>query len=186
MSQYNIEMNSFNGSSYDQLYPKTVMNNISDWKDNVYSKGETDSLLNSINSNINSMQSSISNLENQINKTLTVVNLLNKNFSYTEVEYFTYEVTNKDIMVYATFKLTYSDNTNNNYRIQISEDNEDYAHGGLRLCYSNSPINQTYSNGMNLLTDDMLPFSWNGSSKILSYNTTFSGTLSLYVVRINT
>lgn len=40
MSQYNIEMNSFNGSSYDQLYPQTLINNISDWNSVIYSKEE--------------------------------------------------------------------------------------------------------------------------------------------------
>ena len=47
MSQYNIEMNSFNGSSYDQLYPQTLLNNISDWANNIYSKTEIDNVLNS-------------------------------------------------------------------------------------------------------------------------------------------
>ena len=56
MSQYNIEMNSFNGSSYDQLYPQTLMNNISDWKENIYSKSETDNFINSINLNVEGLQ----------------------------------------------------------------------------------------------------------------------------------
>ena len=44
MATYNIEMNTLNSSgSYDQLYPQTIMNNISDWKNNVYNKEEVDS-----------------------------------------------------------------------------------------------------------------------------------------------
>ena len=42
MAQYNIEMNSFNGSSYDQLYPQTLINNISNWNSVIYSKEEID------------------------------------------------------------------------------------------------------------------------------------------------
>ena len=47
MSTYNIEMNAYNGSSYDQLYPQTLLNNVTDWSNNVYSKTEIDNVLNS-------------------------------------------------------------------------------------------------------------------------------------------
>lgn len=32
MAQYNIEMNSYNGSTYDQLYPITTIQNVNDIK----------------------------------------------------------------------------------------------------------------------------------------------------------
>ena len=40
MAQYNIEMSSYNGASYDQLYPKTLLANVSDWNNSIYSKSE--------------------------------------------------------------------------------------------------------------------------------------------------
>lgn len=40
MAQYNIEMSSYNGTSYDQLYPKTLLANVSDWSNSIYSKSE--------------------------------------------------------------------------------------------------------------------------------------------------
>ena len=49
MSQYNIEMNSYDGSQYNQLYPKTLLNNISDWSSMLYSKDEVDSKISSVN-----------------------------------------------------------------------------------------------------------------------------------------
>lgn len=45
MSTYNIEMNTYNGSTYDQLYPQTLVQNINDFYDNVYSKSEVDSAI---------------------------------------------------------------------------------------------------------------------------------------------
>lgn len=43
MANYNIEMNSYNGTMYDVLYPRTLLNNITDWSSNIYSKSEVDS-----------------------------------------------------------------------------------------------------------------------------------------------
>lgn len=53
MSIYNIEMNYFNGTEYDQLKPNTVMNNISDWNDYIYSKNEVDESIETISDKIN-------------------------------------------------------------------------------------------------------------------------------------
>lgn len=55
MAQYNIEMNSYDGSQYNQLYPRTLLNNVTDWSSNIYNKSETDSLLSSISTNIESI-----------------------------------------------------------------------------------------------------------------------------------
>lgn len=42
MAQYNIEMNSYNGSQYNKLYPRTLLNNVTDWNGSIYSKSEVD------------------------------------------------------------------------------------------------------------------------------------------------
>lgn len=42
MANYNIEMQYYNGSRYDTLRPRTVLNNITDWSNNIYSKSEID------------------------------------------------------------------------------------------------------------------------------------------------
>ena len=42
----NIEMNYFNGSGYEQLYPRSKMSNISDWNSYVYSKDEINQFIN--------------------------------------------------------------------------------------------------------------------------------------------
>ena len=47
MSQYNIEMNTYNGSTYDQLYPKTYLSNVLNWSNTIYSKTEVDNIINS-------------------------------------------------------------------------------------------------------------------------------------------
>ena len=66
MSTYNIEMNYFNGSGYDQLYPRTNMSNISDWNSYVYSKNQVDEDISSLNSTIGSLQSTVSSLNNKV------------------------------------------------------------------------------------------------------------------------
>ena len=48
----NIEMNYYNGTDYEILYPSVVMNNIGDWQSNVYSKAETDNKIDEKISNI--------------------------------------------------------------------------------------------------------------------------------------
>ena len=63
MSQYNIEMNSYNGRSYDALYPKTILNNVSDWSNNIYSKSQIDSTINTINSSISENKNKIEELD---------------------------------------------------------------------------------------------------------------------------
>lgn len=57
MSTYNIEMNTYNGSTYDQLYPQTLVQNISDFYDNVYSKSEVN---NEIQNELNGIVSEFS------------------------------------------------------------------------------------------------------------------------------
>lgn len=46
MSQYNIEMNSYDGNVYNQLYPQTLLNNVTDWNNSIYNKSQVDNLLN--------------------------------------------------------------------------------------------------------------------------------------------
>ena len=55
MASYNIEMQYYNGSSYDVLYPNIPLSSVSDWEDNVYSKTEIDSTISSINDSINNI-----------------------------------------------------------------------------------------------------------------------------------
>lgn len=55
MSTYNIEMNSYNGSTYDQLYPRTYLSNILDWTSSIYSKTEVDNLISPINSSVSNI-----------------------------------------------------------------------------------------------------------------------------------
>ena len=62
MAQYNIEMNSYDGSQYNQLYPRTLLNNVTDWRNTLYNKTETDALLSSINTNIESINTNIESI----------------------------------------------------------------------------------------------------------------------------
>ena len=43
MAVKNIEMNYRNESGYDVLYPESILENIVDWQDSIYSKSEVDS-----------------------------------------------------------------------------------------------------------------------------------------------
>ena len=54
MSQYNIEMNLYDGSSYNQLYPQTLLNNVIDWGNNLYNKEEIDNQISEINNEFSS------------------------------------------------------------------------------------------------------------------------------------
>ena len=47
MATRNIQMNYYNGSSYDQLYPQTLLSNVSNWNNSIYSKSEVDNIINS-------------------------------------------------------------------------------------------------------------------------------------------
>ena len=71
MAQYNIEMNSFDGSQYNQLYPRTLLNNVTDWNGSIYSKSEVDSELNSVSTNFNSKISTITGQISSLNRTVT-------------------------------------------------------------------------------------------------------------------
>ena len=53
MAQYNIEMNSYDGSQYNQLYPRTLLNNVTDWSNTLYTKTEIDNQKNEIMNAIN-------------------------------------------------------------------------------------------------------------------------------------
>lgn len=68
MANYNIQMQYFNGSSYDVLLPQTILNNISDWNNILYSQSQINDLLNqkANSSQIDSLQSQITSLNNNI------------------------------------------------------------------------------------------------------------------------
>lgn len=53
MARYNIEMNQFDGSQYNQLYPRTLLNNVTDWSNTLYTKTEIDNQKNEIMNAIN-------------------------------------------------------------------------------------------------------------------------------------
>ena len=59
MAQYNIEMNSFDGSNYNQLYPKTSINNIPDWNSVIYSKDSIDDYKQSVQETIDSINTTL-------------------------------------------------------------------------------------------------------------------------------
>lgn len=53
MANYNIEMQYYNGSSYDTLYPNIPISAVSDWEDNVYSKNEINNKIGNANYSMN-------------------------------------------------------------------------------------------------------------------------------------
>ena len=61
MSQYNIEMNSYDGSQYNQLYPQTLLNNVTDWSNILYTKNE----INNSNKGILEQFEDLQNLKNK-------------------------------------------------------------------------------------------------------------------------
>ena len=68
MANYNIEMNSLNSDgNYDVLYPRTLLNNVTDWSNNVYSKSEVDSQVSNLNSTISNLNSTISSVSSNLN-----------------------------------------------------------------------------------------------------------------------
>lgn len=62
MSTYNIEMNYFNGSGYDQLRPRTILNNVTDWSNTLYSKTQVDSKINTLTSTVDDLNDSIDSI----------------------------------------------------------------------------------------------------------------------------
>lgn len=68
---YNIQMNYYDGNSYQELNPTTLLNNVSDWKSNIYNKTEVDNNIQSINNNltnqINTINENIVNINDNIN-----------------------------------------------------------------------------------------------------------------------
>lgn len=66
MANYNIEMSYYNGNGCDTLYPKTLLNNVKDWEDSIYSKSEVNNIQSSLSGSISSLSSRISSLSSQI------------------------------------------------------------------------------------------------------------------------
>ena len=65
MATYNIQMEYFNGSSYDTLQPQTILNNIIDWASNLYSQTEVNNLLSqkANSSTVSSLQKIVNNMK---------------------------------------------------------------------------------------------------------------------------
>ena len=53
---YNIQMNYYDGSSYQELYPRTLLSNVSDWRNSIYNKTEVDSIKSTLQNNINNVK----------------------------------------------------------------------------------------------------------------------------------
>ena len=49
-------MNYYDGSSYQELNPVTLLANVSDWQDNIYNKTEVDTIKNNLQNDINSIK----------------------------------------------------------------------------------------------------------------------------------
>lgn len=84
MANYNIEMNYYNGNSYDILQPKTILNNISDWQNSIYSKTEIDSKISIIQQELDSFTPTSNNYITSTRITITESLhkvALHKNFS---------------------------------------------------------------------------------------------------------
>ena len=68
MANYNIEMNSLNSDgNYDVLYPRTLLNNVTNWSNNIYSKSEVNTIQSSLNGSISTLRNQISSLNRDIN-----------------------------------------------------------------------------------------------------------------------
>ena len=81
MANYNIEMSSFNGNSYDQLYPKTLLNNVSDWMNSIYSKSEVDNEINSVSIDFNGKISTITGQVSSLSSTVASLSSTISSFS---------------------------------------------------------------------------------------------------------
>ena len=53
MANYNIQMQYFNGSEYDVLYPNIPLSAVNDWNDNIYSKNEINNKIGNANYSMN-------------------------------------------------------------------------------------------------------------------------------------
>ena len=62
MSTYNVEMSYFNGSGYDQLRPRTILNNVTDWSNTLYNKTQVDSKINTLKSTVDDLSDSIDSI----------------------------------------------------------------------------------------------------------------------------
>ena len=181
MADYNVQMQYFNGSSYDSLYPSTYLNNITNWNNSIYSKGEVDGKINSINSNISSINSQISSLTSSVNSSLKKIHLTTITIRNVEFQYFSFQKTEEDVIGVYRFNFTNTENPESDYGIRIVRHNEDYAHGGTQLCMLNSGYGIYINVGICNNPDGLDP--WGGDLKITSYRTMFTGTLEIYVYR---
>ena len=66
MAVKNIEMNYRNESGYDVLYPESILENIVDWQNSIYSKSEIDNLVQQIQNSLDSFVNQTGNLKVEI------------------------------------------------------------------------------------------------------------------------
>ena len=65
---YNIQMNYYDGSSYQELNPRTLLANVSDWRNSIYNKTEVDSIKSTLQGNIDNVENSLQNNIDNIHK----------------------------------------------------------------------------------------------------------------------
>ena len=66
MANYNIEMNYYNGGSYDTLYPNIPISAVNDWSNNIYNKTQIDGFVSNLNSQISSVTDESDNISSQL------------------------------------------------------------------------------------------------------------------------
>ena len=93
MANYNIEMNSFNGTSYDVLYPRTLLNNVTNWSSSIYNKSQVDSKINELNSDISSLESSITSINRDITSIESDIKDINGSFGLLNISRSDYKKT---------------------------------------------------------------------------------------------
>lgn len=86
MANYNIEMNYYNGNSYDILQPKTILNNISDWQNNIYNKTEIDNKIQQETQNINSQIENINSKMEDYDNSFTLLQRISINKTVTRTK----------------------------------------------------------------------------------------------------
>lgn len=86
MANYNIEMNYYNGNSYDILQPKTILNNISDWQNSIYNKTEVDNKIQQETQNINSQIANINSKMEDYDNSFTLLQRISINETVTRTK----------------------------------------------------------------------------------------------------
>ena len=126
----NVEMNYFNGADYDVIYPQSLLENITDWENDIYDKTQIDDIKSELQNNITTVSQTPSGWEDignfQGSKTVTKVGYdWSNNFSLSipslERNYLYFIDMKYLITVYATT----SDYVDIYYNVRIN--NDDFA-----------------------------------------------------------